>query len=140
MILVNKSLFSFNEYYDVKQCIQIRICLWLTKQQKDYKLFNYTINCFQFIVLFSFYHFIILIHNTAYINNIYYGNNNYLFQDRRGSLSVETDRSLNYFASRLTLASVTRSDSGKYTCKSGNKNSTTFTLHVISPGKRTEYN
>ncbi|XP_015374813.1 PREDICTED: uncharacterized protein LOC107169557, partial [Diuraphis noxia] len=53
--------------------------------------------------------------------------------DRRGSLSVETDRSSNFFASRLTLASVTRSDSGKYTCKSGNTNSTTFTLHVISP-------
>ncbi|XP_060865474.1 lachesin-like isoform X2 [Metopolophium dirhodum] len=53
--------------------------------------------------------------------------------DRRGSLSVETDRSSNFFASRLTLASVTRSDSGKYSCKSGNTNSTTFTLHVISP-------
>jgi len=53
--------------------------------------------------------------------------------DRRGSLSVETDRTSNFFASRLTLASVTRSDSGKYTCKSGNKNSTTFILHVVSP-------
>jgi len=52
--------------------------------------------------------------------------------DRRGSLSVETDRSSNFFASRLTLASVTESDSGKYTCKSGSKNSTTFTLHVIT--------
>lgn len=58
-----------------------------------------------------------------------------MLQDRRGSLSVETDRSSNYFASRLTLASVTRTDSGKYTCKSGNKNNTTFTLHVISPGE-----
>lgn len=48
---------------------------------------------------------------------------------------METDRSSSFFASRLTLASVTRSDSGKYTCKSGNTNSTTFTLHVISPGK-----
>ncbi|VVC36841.1 Immunoglobulin subtype,Immunoglobulin-like domain,Immunoglobulin-like fold,Immunoglobulin subtype [Cinara cedri] len=53
--------------------------------------------------------------------------------DRRGGLSVETERSSNFFASRLTLASVTRSDSGKYTCRSGNKNSTTFTLHVVSP-------
>lgn len=60
---------------------------------------------------------------------------NVLFQHRRGGLSVETDRSSNYFASRLTLVDITRSDSGKYTCKSGSKNSTTFTLHVIPPGE-----
>ncbi|XP_025405866.1 fibroblast growth factor receptor 2-like [Sipha flava] len=63
----------------------------------------------------------------------YHDNKPISILDRRGSLSVETDRSSNYFASRLTLASVTRSDSGKYTCKSGNKNTTTFTLHVIPP-------
>uniref|UniRef100_A0A2S2PCE8 Fibroblast growth factor receptor 2 n=1 Tax=Schizaphis graminum TaxID=13262 RepID=A0A2S2PCE8_SCHGA len=63
----------------------------------------------------------------------YHGDKLISIMDRRGSLSVETDRSSNFFASRLTLASVTRSDSGKYTCKSGNTNSTTFTLHVISP-------
>ncbi|KAF0770442.1 lachesin-like, partial [Aphis craccivora] len=63
----------------------------------------------------------------------YHGDKLISIMDRRGSLSVETDRSSNFFASRLTLASVNKADSGKYTCKSGNMNSTTFTLHVISP-------
>ncbi|XP_026813590.1 lachesin-like [Rhopalosiphum maidis] len=74
-----------------------------------------------------------LIDQTRQSIQWYHGDKLISIMDRRGSLSVETDRSSNFFASRLTLASVTRADSGKYTCKSGNTNSTTFTLHVISP-------
>ncbi|XP_050548970.1 lachesin-like isoform X2 [Daktulosphaira vitifoliae] len=51
----------------------------------------------------------------------------------KSSISIETERSLNNFISRLTLANVSKYDSGKYTCISGHQTSITFILHVILP-------